>query len=99
MGSPTIEFRNVGKEGTTEKFKQPNRLKKLSTQLRGIANDMAAIFNKNDKVVAERVASEAPDVLKEVVEAATIAQRKRDREEWKDAQSEVSDLLDDDLDL
>lgn len=53
MGSPTIEFRNVGKEGTTEKFKQPNRLKKLSTQLRGIANDMAAIFNKNDKVVAE----------------------------------------------
>ncbi|MCH2434824.1 MAG: hypothetical protein MK197_00840 [Candidatus Poseidoniaceae archaeon] len=53
----------------------------------------------NDKVVAERVASEAPDSLKEVVEAATIAQRQRDREEWKDAQSEVSDLLDDDLDL
>ena len=53
----------------------------------------------NDKIVAERVASEAPDSLKEVVEAATIAQRQRDREEWKDAQSEVSDLLDDDLDL
>ena len=52
-----------------------------------------------DKIVAEKVASEAPDSLKEVVEAATIAQRQRDREEWKDAQSEVSDLLDDDLDL
>ena len=53
MGSPTIEFPNVGKEGTTGKFRQPSRLKKLSKQLRGIATDMAAIFNKNDKVVAE----------------------------------------------
>tara|TARA_B100001778_G_scaffold146090_1_gene120184 strand:+ start:1031 stop:1603 length:573 start_codon:yes stop_codon:yes gene_type:complete len=52
-----------------------------------------------DKIVAERVASEAPDSLKEVVEAATIAERERSRAEWEDAQSEVSELLDDDLDL
>ncbi len=52
-----------------------------------------------DKIVAERVASEAPDSLKEVVEAATIAERERGRAEWEDAQSEVSELLDDDLDL
>ena len=49
--------------------------------------------------VAERVASNAPDGLKEIVESATIAQRERDRAEWESAQSEVSDMLDDDLDL
>ena len=52
-----------------------------------------------DKIEAEKVAASAPDPLKEVVEAATIAQRKRDRADWKDARSEVSELLDDDLDL
>tara|TARA_B100001996_G_C18631681_1_gene582024 strand:+ start:105 stop:668 length:564 start_codon:yes stop_codon:yes gene_type:complete len=53
----------------------------------------------SDKIVAEKMASEAPEALKEVVEAATIAQRQRDREEWEGAQSEVSEMLDDDLDL
>ena len=53
----------------------------------------------SDKIVAERVASNAPDGLKEIVESATIAQRERDRAEWESAQSEVSDMLDDDLDL
>jgi hypothetical protein len=33
------------------------------------------------------------------VESATIAQRKRDRKDWEEAQSEVSELLDGDLDL
>ena len=45
------------------------------------------------------MASKAPEPLKEVVEAAAIAQRERERAEWEDAQSEVSKLLDDDLDL
>ena len=53
----------------------------------------------SDKIVAERVASEAPDVLKEVVEAATIAERERERDEWKNVQESISELLDDDLDL
>ena len=53
----------------------------------------------SDKIVAEKAASKAPVPLKEVVEAATLAQRERDRAEWKDAQSDVSELLDDDLDL
>lgn len=53
----------------------------------------------SDKIVAERVASEAPDVLKEVVEAATIAERERERVEWKNVQESISELLDDDLDL
>ena len=53
----------------------------------------------SDKIVAERVAASAPDPLKEIVEAATIAERERDRSEWESAQSEVSELLDDDLDL
>jgi len=52
-----------------------------------------------DKIEAEKAASQAPEPLKEVVEAATLAQRKRDRAEWEDAQSDVSELLDDDLDL
>ena len=36
---------------------------------------------------------------KDIVESATLAKRKRDRENWDDAHSEVSELLDDDLDL
>lgn len=53
----------------------------------------------SDKIVAERVASKAPEPLKEIVESATIAERERGRAEWESAQSEVSELLDDDLDL
>tara|TARA_B100001559_G_scaffold283966_1_gene258957 strand:- start:268 stop:960 length:693 start_codon:yes stop_codon:yes gene_type:complete len=53
----------------------------------------------SDKIIAERAASEAPEPLKEIVESATIAERERDRAEWESAQSDVSDLLDDDLDL
>ena len=53
----------------------------------------------SDKIVAERAASKAPEPLKEIVESATIAERERDRAEWESAQSDVSDLLDDDLDL
>ena len=49
--------------------------------------------------MAERAASKAPEPLKEIVESATIAERERDRAEWESAQSDVSDLLDDDLDL
>ena len=52
----------------------------------------------SDKV-AERVASDAPEPLREIVESATIAERERVRAEWESAQSEVSELLDDDLDL
>ena len=53
----------------------------------------------SDKIVAERVASEAPDVLKEVVEAATIAERERERDEWNNVQESISEMLDSDLDL
>jgi len=52
-----------------------------------------------DKIEAEKAASAVIEPLKEVVESATIAQRQRDRAVWEDAQSEVSELLDDDLDL
>ena len=52
-----------------------------------------------DKIEAEKAAADATGALKEVVEAATIAQRKRERAGWEDAQSNVSELLDDDLDL
>lgn len=52
-----------------------------------------------DKIEAGRAASSVVEPLKEVVESATIAQRQRDRAGWEDAQSEVSELLDDDLDL
>lgn len=52
-----------------------------------------------DKIEAGKVASDAPESLKEVVEAVTIAERERAREEWEKAQSGVSKLLDDDLDL
>ena len=52
-----------------------------------------------DKIVAERAAAVAPEPLREIVESATIAERERGRSEWESAQSEVSELLDDDLDL
>jgi hypothetical protein len=52
-----------------------------------------------DRIEAERAATVAPAPLKEIVESATIAKRKRDRDGWDDAHSEVSELLDDDLDL
>tara|TARA_B110000196_G_scaffold68052_1_gene57747 strand:+ start:356 stop:859 length:504 start_codon:yes stop_codon:yes gene_type:complete len=52
-----------------------------------------------DRIEAERAATDAPAPLKEIVESATIAKRKRDRDGWEDAHSEVSELLDDDLDL
>ena len=49
--------------------------------------------------IAEKGAADAPEQLKEVVEAVTIAERERARDEWEDARSEVSELLDSDLDL
>ena len=52
-----------------------------------------------DKIEAEKAAIDAPEPLKDIVESATLAQRKRDRKDWEEAQSEVSELLDDDLDL
>ena len=52
-----------------------------------------------DKIEAEKAAIDAPEPLKDIVESATIAQRKRDRKDWEDAQSGVSELLDGDLDL
>ena len=50
-------------------------------------------------MVAERVSADAPEPLKDIVESATIAERERGRLEWESAKSEVSELLDDDLDL
>ena len=52
-----------------------------------------------DKIEAEKAAIDAPEPLKNIVESATLAQRKRDRKDWEEAQSEVSELLDGDLDL
>jgi ribosomal protein L40E len=52
-----------------------------------------------DKIEAEKAAIDAPEPLKDIVESATLAQRKRDRKDWEDAQSGVSELLDGDLDL
>ncbi len=52
-----------------------------------------------DRIAGERAAADAPEQLKEVVEAVTIAERERARGEWEDARSEVSELLDSDLDL
>ena len=52
-----------------------------------------------DKIEAEKAAIDAPEPLKNIVESATLAQRKRDRKDWEDAQSGVSELLDGDLDL
>ncbi len=52
-----------------------------------------------DRIEGQKAASDAPEPLKEIVELATIAQRKRDRSGWEDLRSEISELLDDDLDL
>lgn len=52
-----------------------------------------------DKIAGEQSASETPKPLKEVVETATIEERVRNRKDWDDSVSKVSDLLDDDLDL
>ena len=52
-----------------------------------------------DRIEAERAATDVPVPLKDIVESATLAKRKRDRDSWDDAHSEVSELLDDDLDL
>ena len=52
-----------------------------------------------DKIEAGKVSSKAPESLKEVIEAETIAQRELARKEWERVQSGVSELLDDDLDL
>ena len=52
-----------------------------------------------DKIEAGKASSKAPESLKEVIEAETIAQRELARKEWEKAQSGVSELLDDDLDL
>ena len=53
----------------------------------------------NDRLAAMEASADAPKALKDIVESATIAQRKRDREEWKNVQNSISELLDDDLDL
>lgn len=52
-----------------------------------------------DKIEAEKASQSAPDPVKEIVEAATISQRQRSRKEWESLKSDVSKLLDDDLDL
>ena len=52
-----------------------------------------------DRIEGQKAASEVPEALKEIVELATIEQRKRDRSGWEDLRSEISKLLDDDLDL
>ncbi len=60
-----------------------------------VGEDMEMI----DKIEGQKAAEEAPGPLKEIVELATIEQRKRDRSGWEDLRSEISELLDDDLDL
>jgi hypothetical protein len=52
-----------------------------------------------DKIAGEVAASEVSEPLREVVESATIEERVRSREDWDETISEVSELLDDDLDL
>jgi len=52
-----------------------------------------------DRIEGQKAASEAPEPLKEIVELATIAERKRERSGWEDLRSEISKLLDDDLGL
>lgn len=52
-----------------------------------------------DRLAGEAAAAEVAEPLREVVEAATIEERVRSREDWDDTISEVSELLDDDLDL
>ena len=52
-----------------------------------------------DRLAGEAAAAEVAEPLREVVEAATIEERVRSREDWDETISEVSELLDDDLDL
>tara|TARA_B100000886_G_scaffold65453_1_gene40988 strand:- start:542 stop:1045 length:504 start_codon:yes stop_codon:yes gene_type:complete len=52
-----------------------------------------------DRLEAERVASEAPKDLRSAVESATLNEKKKRRFDWEKISSEVSNLLDDDLDL
>ena len=52
-----------------------------------------------DRLEAERVASEAPKDLRRAVESATLDEKKKRRFDWEKISSEVSNLLDDDLDL
>ena len=51
----------------------------------------------NDRLAAMEASADAPKALKDIVKSATIAQRKRDREEWENVQNSISELLDDDL--
>ena len=50
-----------------------------------------------DRLAGEAAAAEVAEPLREVVEAATIEERVRSREDWDDTISEVSELLDDDF--
>ena len=52
-----------------------------------------------DRLAGEEAASKVSKPLKEVVEAATIEQRIRSRKDWDETISDVSEMLDDDLDL
>ena len=52
-----------------------------------------------DRLAGEAAAAEVAEPLREVVETATIEERVRSREDWDETISEVSELLDDDLDL
>jgi len=52
-----------------------------------------------DRVEAEKASQSAPEPVKGIVEAATLSERQRDRDEWESVKSEVKKLLDDDLDL
>ena len=52
-----------------------------------------------DRLEAEKASFDAPDNLKEIIESETISSREKGRADWKSAKSDVSNLLDDDLDL
>ena len=52
-----------------------------------------------DRLEAEKASLEAPNDLKEIIESEIISSREKSRDDWKSAKSDVSDLLDDDLDL
>jgi hypothetical protein len=52
-----------------------------------------------DRIEAEKAAQSAPEALKDIVESATISERERSRKEWESAKSDITKLLDDDLDL
>lgn len=53
----------------------------------------------SDRIEAERRAAKAPKPLRDIVESATLDEMKRERSDWKKLSSEVSDLIDSDLDL